>query len=122
MSSSESQPSTIHDLMTPVLVLDMEAAEFNLKAMADVFDGLDSHLRAHVKNHKSPGLAKLQIQSGSEGVTCATVREAAAMVDGGVEDILIANEVVGGPKIAGLVDLLKRGTRIRVAVDAAETG
>ncbi len=108
---------TVHEILTPALVLDMDAAEFNLKTMAAVFDGLDSHLRAHVKNHKSPGLAGLQIASGSEGVTCATVREAEAMLDGGIEDILIANEVVGRPKIALLVELLQRGGRIRVAVD-----
>ncbi len=120
MISSDSQPNTIHDLMTPVLVLDMEAAEFNLKAMAEVFGGLNSHLRAHVKNHKSPGLAKLQIASGSEGVTCATIREATAMVDGGITDILIANEVVGGPKIARLVELLGHGAKIRLAIDGAE--
>ena len=117
MSIANSRPTTVHDILTPALILDMDAAEFNLKTMAAVFDDLDSHLRAHVKNHKSPGLARLQIASGSEGVTCATVREAEAMLDGGIEDILIANEVVGGPKIALLVELLQRGGRIRIAID-----
>ena len=119
MKVTDSQPRTIHDILTPALVLDMDAAEFNLQTMADIFEGQESHLRAHVKNHKSPGLAKLQIASGSQGVTCATVREAGAMVDGGIDDILIANEIVGAPKIARLVELLGRGARIRVAVDAA---
>ena len=117
MSESFSQPRTVHDILTPALILDMDAAEFNLKTMAAVFDGLDSHLRAHVKNHKTPGLAQLQIASGSQGVTCATVREAAAMLEGGIGDILIANEVVGGPKIARLVELLQRGGQIRIAID-----
>ena len=117
MTMSASLPRTIHDILTPALVLEMNAVEFNLATMASVFEESDSHLRAHVKNHKSPGLARLQIASGSQGVTCATVREAAAMIEDDITDILIANEVVGGPKIARLVELLRQGGQICIAID-----
>jgi 3-hydroxy-D-aspartate aldolase len=117
MTMSSSTPRTIHDILTPALVLEMNAAEFNLATMASILEESNSHLRAHVKNHKSPGLARLQIASGSQGVTCATVREAAAMIKEGITDILIANEVVGGPKIARLVELLRQGGQICIAID-----
>ena len=56
---------------------------------------------------------------GAVGVTCAKVSQAAALADGGVRDILIANEVVGGRKIGELVKLAERAV-VCVACDDRE--
>tara|TARA_B100001123_G_scaffold412227_1_gene509279 strand:- start:9354 stop:10376 length:1023 start_codon:yes stop_codon:yes gene_type:complete len=96
----------------------MEALEFNLQTMQKAFQNSRANLRAHVKNHKCVDLAHMQIQHGSKGVTCATVREAEAMLQGGITDILIANEVVGKPNVELLVRLSTMGADVKCALDS----
>ena len=59
-------------------------------------------MRTHVKNLKTPLLAHMQIRAGGTvgGVCAAKVAEAEVMVEGGIHDILIANQVVSRDKIA----------------------
>ena len=61
-------------------------------------------------------LARLQLEHGAIGVTTATVAEAEAMVDAGVPDVLIANEVVGAAAIEHLVTVAGAGD-VTTAVD-----
>ena len=81
--------------------------------------GKEIRIRPHAKSHKCPEIALRQIRRGAVGVCCQKVSEAEAMVDGGVPDVLIANEVVGAPKLKHLAALAKRA---RVAVCADDTG
>jgi D-serine deaminase-like pyridoxal phosphate-dependent protein len=105
------------ELETPALLLDLGAARRNIARMADLLTGLRVGLRPHVKAHKSPELARLQIEAGAAGVACATVWEAVVMAErAGVEDILIANQVVGAGKL-GRVATLAGECRLTVAVD-----
>jgi len=76
-------------------------------------------VRAHAKTHKCPEIAKRQVAAGAVGVCCQKVSEAEALVDGGVADVLVSNEIVGAPKIARLAQLSKRA-RIGVCVDNLE--
>src|SRR4051794_34112346 len=95
----------VEDLPTPALVLDLDIATANAKAMSERFRSLSASLRPHVKAHKSAELARLQLDLGAIGVTTATLSEAEAMASVGVEDVLIANEVVGAPaadRLAGV--------------------
>ena len=73
-------------------------------------------VRPHAKTHKCPEIAQRQIAAGAAGVCCQKVSEAEALVEGGIADVLITNEVVGAPKIARLATLSKRA-RIGVCVD-----
>jgi D-serine deaminase-like pyridoxal phosphate-dependent protein len=75
-----------------------------------------TRLRPHVKSHKSAEIARLQIEAGAIGLTAATVWEAAAMAAAGMDDLLIANEVVGEEKIRCLA-AIARNARVTVAVD-----
>ncbi len=85
--------------------------------MAAHFRGRHAQLRPHFKNHKCTALAKRQLEAGSAvGITCAKLGEAEVLVDAGVDDILIANQIVGAAKVDRLVALAQRAT-IRVAVD-----
>ena len=51
-------------------------------------------LRPHIKAHKSPKIAHMQIKAGAVGVTCAKLSEAIVMWEAGISDILLANQVV----------------------------
>ena len=76
-------------------------------------------VRAHAKTHKCPEIGKRQIAAGAVGVCCQKVSEAEAMVEGGIGDVLISNEIVGARKLERLAALAKRA-RIGVCVDNAD--
>jgi D-serine deaminase-like pyridoxal phosphate-dependent protein len=104
---------------TPGLVVDLDAFEANVAAMAALLDGSGKTVRPHVKTHRTPELARRQLGGSAVGVTCATVGEAEVMVAAGIDDILVANEVVDPAKIARLV-ALARVARVSVAADDRE--
>jgi len=108
-----------HDLVTPALILDLDVARRNIATMAEYMRTVPAKLRPHIKVHKSPELARMQMEAGEAlGLTTATVWEAVVMVRGGIDDILIANEVVGEEKVKALAELA-RDARINVAIDDA---
>jgi len=104
---------------TPVLLIDVDALDRNIERMGTFFHGKKASLRPHVKVHKSPWLALKQISAGAKGITCAKVSEAEVMMAGGVDDILIANEIVGDDKVRRLVKLANL-CKLTVAVDDLE--
>ena len=104
------------ELTTPALILDLDKAKWNISAMANKFRDLPTELRPHIKVHKSIELARLQIDAGAIGIACATVWEAVVMAEGGIEDVLIANQVVQRDKIAEVV-ALARDHKVTLAVD-----
>jgi D-serine deaminase-like pyridoxal phosphate-dependent protein len=101
---------------TPALLLDLDAFERNLERMDAVLAGAQISLRPHAKSHKCPEIALRQLKRGAVGVCCQKVSEAEAMVDGGVPDVLIANEVVGATKLRRLAALAQRA-RVAVCAD-----
>ena len=104
---------------TPCLILDLDAFERNLRRLNDSLAGKSVSVRPHAKSHKCPQIALRQIALGAVGVCCQKVSEAEALVQGGVNDVLIANEVVGAPKLKRLAALAKQA---RVAVCADDAG
>lgn len=109
----------VDSLSTPALIVDAAIFEANVAAMAALLDGTGKTVRPHVKTHRTPELARRQLGGPAIGVTCATVGEAEAMVEAGIDDVFVANEVVDPHKIARLVALAHRA-RIAVAVDDPE--
>lgn len=108
----------IAEIDTPALVIDLDAFERNLDALNRSIDGRDIRVRAHAKTHKCPEIALRQIAAGAVGVCCQKVGEAEAMVEGGVGDVLVSNELVGGSKLARLARLARRA-KVGVCVDDA---
>ncbi len=108
----------VEGLDTPCLLVDMDAVEHNFRAVADKYRDTTCKMRQHTKNIKSPRLARMQIEAGGtlNGVCTAKVSEAEVMVEGGVTDILIPNQVVTRDKIARLCALARRGD-MKVCVD-----
>ena len=110
---------TLAEVDTPALVLDLDVFEANLNRLGDSLQGRKVRVRPHAKSHKCPQIAMRQIALGAVGVCCQKVSEAEAMIEGGVGDVLIANEVVGAAKLRRLAALAKQG---RVAVCADDAG
>src|SRR5262245_10173653 len=107
------------DVDTPALLIGLDAFERNLRRMADFAGSAGVRLRPHSKTHKSPIIAARQVALGAVGVCCQKVSEAEVMVDGGIADVLVANEVAGSAKLDRLARLARRAT-IAGSVDAAD--
>ncbi len=101
---------------TPALLIDLDAFESNLQRMALAAKQFGVRLRAHSKTHKSPLIALKQVALGAVGVCCQKVSEAEVMVQGGVKDVLVSNEVVGRQKLERLAALARHAT-IGICVD-----
>jgi len=108
------------ELVTPALVLDIDAAQRNIDRMASELRRLaQATIRPHYKTHKSPDLARRQVQAGAGGLSMATVWEAAVLASDGFDDLFVVNTVAHPDKIRLLAELA-RDRRILVAVDEAE--
>ncbi len=82
---------------TPALLLDLDAFEHNLDALArDAGGRCAVGVRPHAKSHKCPEIALRQVARGAVGVCCQKVSEAEAFVRGGIQDVVVVNEIVGG--------------------------
>jgi len=97
----------IDQLETPVLILDMDAMEENIRTMQKLTESTGIALRPHYKSHKCTQIARLQMEAGAIGITCAKLAEAEDLVNAGIKDVLIANQVINAAKIARLAHLAK---------------
>ena len=107
----------LEEVDTPALVVELDAFERNLRTVAGLAAGR-VQVRAHAKTHKCPEIARRQVAAGAIGVCCQKVSEAEALVEGGIADVLVSNEIIGAPKLERLA-ALARQARIGVCVDDA---
>lgn len=106
------------ELPTPSIIADITAMDTNLARMDAYFAGSGSKLRPHFKSHKCVTLAKRQMDyPNTVGITCAKLSEAEQLVKRGVQDILIANQVIGLDKTARIAEM-NRIAAVHVAVDS----
>src|SRR3954471_23186626 len=87
---------------TPCALIDMDKVERNIARIQAACDAADVANRPHIKTHKSPLLAKLQIEAGASGITCQKIGEAEVMAEAGIDDILISYNLLGEEKMARL--------------------
>ncbi len=106
----------LEELDTPALVVDLDVLQRNIEKMREFLSGGTVGIRPHAKTHKTPAIARLQMEAGAVGITCAKLGEAEALADHGIKDILIANQVVGPEKVRRLAALAGR-CNVTVAVD-----
>src|SRR5258706_164760 len=106
-------------LDTPVLLADLDILEANITHVAETCRAHGVAWRPHFKGHKTLEIAQMQISAGAIGITCAKLGEAEVLADNGIKDILIANQIVGFPKVTRLMHLLGLADVI-VAVDGRE--
>lgn len=105
------------DLNTPALILDIEALDRNIAAMAALTASKGVALRPHAKTHKSVDIAKRQIAAGAVGVCCAKIGEAEVLADGGVTGILITSPVAAPAAIERLARLAATAEGLMAVID-----
>lgn len=105
---------------TPLLVVSEEILHRNIAEMASFAKSVGVGLRPHIKTHKTPQIARLQIAAGAVGIACAKVGEAEVMVnEAGVEDVLLAYPIIGEAKYRRIAELMEKA-RMIVAIDSLE--
>ena len=109
----------VDSIDTPALVIDLDAMERNLAAMAAFTTTRGLRLRPHAKMHKSATIARLQMAAGAIGICVQKTSEAEALAAVGIDDIYISNEVVDAGKLARVAVLAGR-IRLAIAVDSVE--
>jgi D-serine deaminase-like pyridoxal phosphate-dependent protein len=109
----------IDELDTPTLTADLDAVERNIARVQRYCVEHGIALRPHIKTHKLPELARMQVEAGARGITCQKLGEAEIFADAGFDDILISFPIIGPQKIARLRALAER-VRLCVAVDSDE--
>jgi D-serine deaminase-like pyridoxal phosphate-dependent protein len=112
------QPGTpIDELDTPCLLVDLDRMEANIRAWQATIGDAGVGLRPHVKTHKVPAIARMQLDAGAAGITVAKVAEAEVFADGGCRDIFIAYPVIGAEKWRRAAELARRCT-LTIGVDS----
>jgi D-serine deaminase-like pyridoxal phosphate-dependent protein len=112
------QPGSRARLCTPALVLDLDALERNIAAMAAYCGQRGVALRPHAKTHKSVEVARRQLEAGAIGISVATIGEAERLTDGGIGNLLITSPLATPPKLARLRTLLARAEGLMVVADS----
>ena len=110
--------TTIYELSTPALLLDVDVLERNLRRMAQRADTLGVSLRPHIKTHKCVEIGELQRALGARGITVATLPEARAFAEHGFDDITWAFPVILA-RVDEVLALAERAT-LRLVVDSAD--
>jgi D-serine deaminase-like pyridoxal phosphate-dependent protein len=101
---------------TPCAVIDMDKVERNIARIQAQCDAAGVANRPHIKTHKSPMLARKQIEAGAKGITCQKIGEAEIMADAGIDNILISYNLIGEEKTARLAALQAKAN-MTVAAD-----
>ena len=104
---------------TPELIIDLAALDDNVARTARAAHAAGVALRPHIKTHKLPEIAQMQLQAGAIGIQVAKLGEAAVMIDRGVDNVLVGYPIVGPLKVERLVSLAERAT-ITVSLDAID--
>jgi 3-hydroxy-D-aspartate aldolase len=104
---------------TPALIVDLDALERNIARMAAFGRQSGMRIRPHAKTHRCPAIAAKQVAAGAVGMCAQTVGEAEALVEGGIADVLVTNEVLAPGKLARLARLADRA-KLALICDSAE--
>jgi D-serine deaminase-like pyridoxal phosphate-dependent protein len=110
----------LDELETPVPVVDIDRMEANIARLQAYLDEHKIANRPHIKTHKIPAIAKMQMDAGAIGITCQKVSEAEVMADAGFDDIFLPYNIIGEAKLKRLMALAAR-INISVTTDSAFT-
>jgi len=117
MSNEQTQIGNLKTVLdTPALLVDLDVMDANVRRIAETCRAHGVGWRPHMKGHKTPEIAHMELAAGAIGVTCAKVGEAEVMADAGIRSILIANQVAGDAKIRRLIEVARHADLV-VGVD-----
>ena len=105
-------------LDSPQLLIDLDIVDANVSRMFGACRDQPIDVRVHFKSLKCAGLARYLVTRGARGFLCAKLSEAEVLVDAGLTDVFLANQIIGPVKLRRLADLARRA-RISVCVDDA---
>src|SRR4051812_45221155 len=96
----------LSDLPTPQVLIDHTRAMNNIARVQALASESGARLRPHAKTHKSPVVARWQIDAGAIGIACAKIGEAEVCADAGVTDIRLPYPVnpSNAPRLLALMD------------------
>jgi D-serine deaminase-like pyridoxal phosphate-dependent protein len=112
--------TTIDQLETPAVLIDLDRVEANLKRAQAHADANGYRLRPHIKTHKLPRFARRQLELGATGITVQKLGEAEVMAEAGLPDIFLPYNIMGESKLARLRALNERIT-LSVTADSPDT-
>jgi len=101
---------------TPAAVIDLDIVDANIASLQARCDAAGLANRPHIKTHKSEVLALRQIAAGAQGITCQKLGEAEIMAEAGIQDILIATNLLGAAR-SGRLAALQRQTPLKCCAD-----
>ena len=110
---------SIDELDTPALIIDVNKLEFNIRDMAEFAKSRNVNLRPHIKTHKSPDIARMQINQGASGIACAKIGEAQIMAAHNFRDIHVVYPIASRRKVERIVKL-KDSAKIIGLIDGYE--
>ncbi len=110
----------IEELDTPALVVDLDKLEANIAKLQAYLSSHGIANRPHIKTHKIPEIAHMQIRAGAIGITCQKLGEAEVMADAGIRDIFIPYNLLGEHKLTRLARLMQRAA-VSVTADSEVT-
>ena len=110
-------PTTISEIETPAVLVDVDRVEANLKRAQAYANEHGLKLRPHIKTHKLPQFARRQVELGAIGITCQKLGESEVMADAGLDDIFMPYNILGRPKLDRLIALADR-VAIQVTADS----
>lgn len=108
MSIDKLKSEIARDFGTPAIVVDMDIVERNIAKLQKLCDTAGVANRPHMKTHKIPALARMQIVAGAQGITCQKLGEAEVMADGGIDDIIVSYNLISAARSGRLSKLLQR--------------
>jgi D-serine deaminase-like pyridoxal phosphate-dependent protein len=106
------------DLPTPMPVIDEDRMRANILRVQSYVDGIGKAFRPHIKTHKLPFVAGLQVEAGAVGLNCQKLTEAEVFAEAGFQDILITYNMLGADRLARLAALNRRIDALAVTADS----
>ncbi len=110
----------IEELETPVAVVDLDRLSVNIDHLQKYLASHDIDNRPHIKTHRIPAIAHMQLEAGAVGITCQTLSEAEVMCSTGIRDIFLPYNLLSDAKLKRLMHLARRA-KMSVTADSART-
>lgn len=110
----------ISELETPIGVVDLDRLSVNINRLQSYLESHDIDNRPHIKTHRIPAIAHMQLEAGAIGITCQTLSEAEVMCSAGISDIFLPYNLLSKTKLKRLM-LLSRRANVSVTADSGAT-
>ncbi len=107
----------VDQLDTPVAIVDLDRLAANIARLQRYLDEHGIANRPHIKTHKIPEIAHMQLNAGAVGITCQKLGEAEVMVQAGIRDVFLPYNIVGQAKLERLMCMARRA-RMSVTADS----